>query len=137
MKKKKERVSRVNKKETETRGEAKGMPLTVKGRRVTKDYLIEHGIIKDYFTPSKEEKGEDCIYIDTIYRQDAIDLLRKWSDGYSWLEVKTDFAIEEFKQLSPAQQKVLKYTGESICLYCHTTNCDGCMYEPMTTEEGQ
>ena len=51
----------MNKKETETCGEAKGMPLTVKGRRVTKDYLIEHGIIKDYFTPVKEEKSEDCI----------------------------------------------------------------------------
>ena len=31
------------------------MPLTIKGRRVSKDYLIEHGIINDYFAPSKEE----------------------------------------------------------------------------------
>lgn len=56
----------MNKKETETRGEAKGMPLTVKGRRVTKDYLIEHGIIKDYFTPAEEEKSEDCVYKELI-----------------------------------------------------------------------
>lgn len=33
-----------------------------------------------------------------------------------------------------AQQKPLKYTGESICTHCQTTNCKGCMYEPMTTE---
>ena len=28
----------------------------------------------------------------------------------------------------------LKYTGESICLHCHTIICDGCAYEP---KEGQ
>lgn len=93
----------MNKKETETRGEAKGMPLTVKGRRVSKDYLIEHGIIEDYFVLSKEGKNKDCISKDIIERQAAIDLLKKWSDGYSWLEIETDFAIEEFKQLPAVQ----------------------------------
>ena len=33
--------------------------------------------------------------------------------------------------LPSAQQKPLKYTGDSICLYCKTVNCDGCMYEPV------
>lgn len=93
----------MNKKETGTRGKAKGMPLTIKGRRVSKDYLIEHGIIEDYFVLSKEEKSKDCVSKDTIERQAAIDLLKKWSDGYSWLEIETDFAIEEFKQLPAVQ----------------------------------
>ena len=35
------------------------------------------------------------------------------------------------EKLPPSQHKPLKYTGESICLYCQTINCDGCMYEPM------
>lgn len=67
----------MNKKETETRGEAKGTPLTIKGRRVSKDYLIEHGIIEDYFVPSKKEKSKDCTYKDIIYRQDAIEAICK------------------------------------------------------------
>lgn len=79
------------------------MPLTIKGRRVSKDYLIEHGIIEDYFVLSKEGKNKDCISKDIIERQAAIDLLKKWSDGYSWLEIETDFAIEEFKQLPAVQ----------------------------------
>ena len=41
---------------------------------------------------------------DLICRQAAIDLLKKWSDGYSWLEIETDFAIEEFKQLPSVQR---------------------------------
>lgn len=40
-------------------------------------------------------------------------------------------AISMVNNLPSAQQKPLKYTGESICLYCQTVNCDGCMYEPM------
>lgn len=35
------------------------------------------------------------------------------------------------KKLPSAQRKVLKYTGESICLNCWTKNCDGCLFEPM------
>ena len=33
--------------------------------------------------------------------------------------------------VASAQQKPLKYSGDSICIYCMTSDCDGCMYEPM------
>ena len=45
---------------------------------------------------------------------------------YQW---KSDH--DAIEALPSAQQKPLKYTGESICLYCWTVNCDGCMYEPV------
>lgn len=57
---------------------------------------------------------------DLIDRQAAIDAL----DCINGVE-------EVLKALPPALQKPLKYTGESICLYCWTVNCDGCMYEPV------
>jgi len=38
---------------------------------------------------------------DLISRQDAINLLNKWSDGYSYIETETESAIKEFQQLSP------------------------------------
>ena len=38
---------------------------------------------------------------DLISRQDAINLLNKWSDGYSYIETETELAIKEFQQLSP------------------------------------
>ena len=51
---------------------------------------------------------------DSISRQDAINLLKKWSDGYSWLEVETDFAIEEFKGLPSAQSTLYGYNIEYL-----------------------
>ena len=38
-------------------GETKGMPLTVKGRRVSKDYLIENGIIEDWEAAPAQPKS--------------------------------------------------------------------------------
>jgi hypothetical protein len=41
---------------------------------------------------------------ETIYRQDAIDLLQKWSDGYKYIETETELAIKDFQHLPSAQQ---------------------------------
>lgn len=40
---------------------------------------------------------------DLINRQDAINLLKKWSDGYKYIETETELAIKEFKYLPSAQ----------------------------------
>ena len=89
---------------------------------------------------------------DLIDRQAAIDEIKAL---YEWHDTVTeDRTIDHLKRLPStkqprtcefwddesnfcalhrpsAQRKVLKYTGESICLHCQTVNCDGCMYEPM------
>lgn len=76
---------------------------------------------------------------DTISRQAAIDSLEEercpcesdYDEGYLSMLDKAIWIIKEW--LPSAQQKLLKYSGESICVFCRTTNCDGCLYEP--TEE--
>ena len=40
---------------------------------------------------------------DLIRRQDAISLLKKWSDGYAYIENETELAIKEFQELPSAQ----------------------------------
>lgn len=40
---------------------------------------------------------------DLIYRQDAINLIKKWAAGYSYIENETELAIKAFKQLPSAQ----------------------------------
>lgn len=45
---------------------------------------------------------------DLIRRQDAIDLLKKWSDGYSYIEVETDSAIKAFEEIPSAQSETYK-----------------------------
>lgn len=67
---------------------------------------------------------------DPIERQAAIDEVARWT-GYLDEDMITRIQIG-LKRLPPAQRKILKYTGESICLSCQTTNCDGCICEPMT-----
>ena len=47
---------------------------------------------------------------ETIYRQDAIDLLQKWSDGYKYIETETELAIKDFQHLPSAQT----YTDKDI-----------------------
>lgn len=77
--------------------------------------------------------------LDTIYRQAAIDRINKQRkylqpDVYPQDKIGDSayrICAEFIEQLPSAQQKPLKYTGDSICLYCQTINCDGCMYEPM------
>ena len=70
---------------------------------------------------------------DLISRQAAIEALEIEYKavgilGEQWVISQ---CIDVIKHLPSAQRKVLKYTGESICLYCQTVNCDGCMYEPV------
>ncbi len=48
---------------------------------------------------------------DLISRQDAIDLLEKWSGGYDYIETEAESAIEEFCDLpsaQPEQTKIIK-----------------------------
>lgn len=81
---------------------------------------------------------------DTIYRQDAIDALKKayWDKDLQSakndpcvVDAMTDWAIRQIKELTSAQQKTLKYSGDSICLYCMTGDCVGCIYEPTEGED--
>ena len=73
---------------------------------------------------------------DTIYRQEAINVINhELRCGAVIDQCGLETAHDLIEELPSApQQKPLKYTGESICSYCQTTNCKGCMYEPMTTE---
>lgn len=50
--------------------------------------------------------------MDPIDRQAAINLLKKWSDGYSYIEIETKSAINEFQSLPPAQPEIIH------CKYC-------------------
>lgn len=59
---------------------------------------------------------------DLISRQDAINLLKEWSDGYSYIEVETESAIKDFQHLPSAQQWIPvterlpeKYIGQWLC----------------------
>lgn len=56
-------------------------------------YLKMDGVI--------ERKGEPMA--DLIDRQAAIDLLKRWSGGYSYIEYDTESAIYEFERLPSAQ----------------------------------
>lgn len=68
-------------------GDAKGMPLTVKGRRVSKDYLIENDIIEDWgAAPAKKD------YIDTVSRQAAIDAIEEMQMPI----MRSEFPEEQF-----------------------------------------
>lgn len=40
---------------------------------------------------------------DLIRRKDAINLLKKWSDGYAYIENETELAIKAFEQLPSVQ----------------------------------
>ena len=40
---------------------------------------------------------------DVIYRQSAINLLKKWADGYQYIETDAELAIIEFQELPSAQ----------------------------------
>lgn len=47
--------------------------------------------------------------MDPIDRQAAIDLLKKWSDGYDYIEIETKSAIKEFQSLPPAESETCAY----------------------------
>ena len=48
---------------------------------------------------------------DLISRQDAIDLLKKWSGGYDYIETETESAIKDFQQLPTAQPEKCEDCG--------------------------
>lgn len=53
---------------------------------------------------TKMEKNEEVNRMnDLINRQDAINLLKKWADGYNYIETDTELAIKEFQRLPSAQ----------------------------------
>lgn len=61
---------------------------------------------------------------DLINRQDAINLLKKWSDGYEYIETDTELAIKEFQRLPSAtpERKLGHWidTGSGQeCSVCH------------------
>lgn len=46
-------------------------------------------------------------------------------------KAKNEMKYQNVHVFPSAQQKPLKYSGDSICVYCKTADCDGCIYEPM------
>lgn len=79
---------------------------------------------------------------DLIRRQDAIDLLKFWADGYNYIEVETAIALKRFEELpsvtverDPKEQELCRcrtcrYFGwnrdsDESCDYW-----DGCATEP-------
>lgn len=92
---------------------------------------------------------------DTVNRQDAINLLKKWSDGYAYIEHETKLAIEAFEELPSAQpEKVLiaeiKIEGEELqrCIdkaverikvetQSEIIRCKECKHRPILDEEGE
>ena len=73
--------------------------------------------------------------LDCISRQAAIEAIRKLPNaGIHWF-VSAEAVFDALLKLPSAQQKPLKYTGDSVCLYCQTVDCDGCVYEPMEGEQ--
>ena len=59
-------------------------------------------------TEEKSQLAEEKSTCNLIRRQDAIDLLKKWSDGYSYIEVETNSAIKTFEALPSAQPKMIR-----------------------------
>lgn len=53
---------------------------------------------------------------DTIRRNAAINLLKKWSDGYRYIETETELAIKEFQELPSAQPEPLTDKEQRIFL---------------------
>ena len=70
---------------------------------------------------------------DLISRQAAIDEAVAYIE--EWNNAKSEYHKKEitrrFQNLPSAQQKSLKYFGESICVFCRATHYDGCFYDPI------
>lgn len=65
---------------------------------------------------------------DTIYRQDAINLLKKWADGYKYIETETELAIRDFQHLPSARK-----TGQWNTIQGDIVVCSACgMGAPQT-----
>ena len=76
----------------------------------------------DYVDVSETNVG------DTISRQ-AVELrITEFFTNETYTE---GMLRNDIHNLPSAQQKKLKYSGESICNYCITNDCAGCVYEPI------
>ena len=60
---------------------------------------------------------------DLISRQDAINLLKKWADGYSYIEHETELAIKAFEQLPPAQLERGHWVEDRLYFDLKCSNC--------------
>lgn len=94
---------------------------------------MQQGVSGEYSDPVEAEKHEYAYQVlewvftgikemepaempgpsNTIYRQAAIDLLKRWSDGYSYIEVETNSAIKAFEEMPPALPEI-KTDGDTI-----------------------
>ncbi len=91
----------------ENRGDAKGMPLTVKGRRVSKDYLIENGIIEDLgVAPEKRHSKMDR----QISLQAAIDALDRFN-VFGYVEERWETLRDALQALPSARPEII-HCGE-------------------------
>lgn len=86
------------------------------------------------------EQGRILTDIDSISRQEVLDLLTTWSDGYQYIELPTDDALSAIRKLTPTGVKM--YTGHWIedtnGTYSEdhdTWECSNCG-EPFTLTEG-
>ncbi len=70
---------------------------------------------------------------DLISRQDAINALEAKKDKTAKGDIACFYntIIQNDIDALKGLQKKLKYSGESICIYCTTDDCVGCIYEPM------
>lgn len=83
---------------------------------------------------------------DLISRQVALNLLTKWADGYNYIEVETQSAINEFERLSSADAQPVRhghwiYTptnllgyvcsecGNGMCRFNYCPHCGALMDE--------
>lgn len=70
---------------------------------------------------------------DMISRQDAINLLKKWSDGYKYIETETELAIKDFQHLPSAQSE--KRTKEP-CWVCENLENGDTLYSTSDWDGG-
>lgn len=71
---------------------------------------------------------------DLIRRQDAINLLKKWADGYNYIEVETESAIKQFQHLPSAEQEIV----ERLYLHkCYITDKEGLQHEVIHTGDAR
>ena len=74
---------------------------------------------------------------DYIEREDAVNLIKKWADGYSYIEVPTKYALEEVSKIPTADVAPIRhgkwiphieedYIGEGQYGYIELLKCSEC-----------
>ena len=98
-------------------------------------YIVSPSDVIEHLPSAQPEAqlSEESTTSDCISRQAAIDLFP--NDTLEWDTkggyIAPHLARQMIEELPFTQLKPLKYSGTSICCYCKTTDCDGCLYEPM------